>query len=175
MKDVEPGIRIVKLTEDLIPLADKFDCGDLELNEFLQEDAVKYLSGRLAVTYLLEVRGEVKAFFCLSDADIKVNEEDRRVFDELDKHLPNYPALLIGRLGVKKGEQGHGYGSAIIKHVLGKALLHGNEIGCRYLTVESLNDERNIRFYEKNGFKRLIDGKERKNAPMYLDLLNIRD
>ncbi len=168
-------IRITKLSTETIHLIEGFDCGIADLNEFLSTDALGYLDGRLAVTYLLEYEDELKAFFCLSNADIKVNEEDMKEFDKLGKHLANYPAMMIGRLGVKKGEQGRGFGSVIIEHVLGRAVLHANEVGCRYLAVDSLNEERNIRFYEKNGFKRLVDRKIKTNIPMYLDLLKIKD
>lgn len=167
-------IRIFKLTEDTSRLTADFDCGKQDINKFLSIDALKYLDGKLAVTYLIEYQGELKAFFCLSNADIKVNEEDIENFDELEKHLPEYPALRIGQLGVKEPDQGKGIGTLIIQHVIGRALAQSNEVGCRFLAVDSLNDKKSIRLYESNGFKRLIDGKTRKNVPMYLDLLKIK-
>ncbi len=167
-------VRTIKLTEDIAPMIKDFDCGIDDLNEFLNMDALNYLEGKLTVTYLLEYAGEITAFFCLSNADIKVNEEDMKVFDKLDKHLPNYPAMLIGRLGVKKSERLKGFGSVIIGHVVGRAVEQSKEVGCRYVAVDAKNDEGTIKFYEKNGFKRLSDGQKRINVPMYLDILRIK-
>jgi GNAT superfamily N-acetyltransferase len=167
-------VRTIKLTGNTFSLIEGFDCGIDDLNEFLSVDALNYLEGKLTVTYLLEYESEIMAFFCLSNADIKVNEEDMKAYDKLGKHLPNYPAMLIGRLSVKKSERFKGFGSVIIGHVVGRAIEQSGEVGCRYVAVDAKNDEGTIKFYEKNGFKRLSDGQKRTNVPMYLDLLKIK-
>ena len=150
-----------------------FKCDDPDLDEFLKKDALKYSDGCLAVTYLVLYNQKLMGFFCLSNDAIKVNEEDMKELDELDKHLPNYPALKIGRLGVCEEYRRKGVGTFIIKHVTGRAVVQSQEVGCRYVTVDSYNKADNVRFYEKNKFKALVDGKERKNVPMYYDILKI--
>lgn len=42
-----------------------FDCGDDDLNEFLYEDAKKFLEKRIANTFILEDNGHIAAYFCL--------------------------------------------------------------------------------------------------------------
>ena len=42
-----------------------FDCGDDDLNEFLYEDAKKFLEKRIANTFILEDDGHIVAYSCL--------------------------------------------------------------------------------------------------------------
>ena len=56
-------MKIVPLTLDY-PLT-SFDCGDNDLNEFLLEDAKRFLEKRIANTYILEDNQNIVAYFCL--------------------------------------------------------------------------------------------------------------
>ena len=164
-------VAVAKLDERTISLTDEFECDDPDLEEFLKKDALVYYSGKLAVTYLVLYGGKAVGFFCLSNDAMKVNKEDREKLDALGKHLPIYPAMKIGRLGICRKFQSMGIGTFIIDHVTGLALLQSLEVGCRYLTVDSYRKDGNITFYSKNKFKELTDGRERKNVPMYKDIL----
>jgi GNAT superfamily N-acetyltransferase len=167
-------VAITRLDEKTIHLADGFACDDPDLEEFLKKDALVYYAGKLAVTYLVIYGGKPVGFFCLSNDSIKVNKEDRERLDELGKHLPIYPAMKIGRLGICREFRSRGLGTLIIEHVMGRALVQSLDVGCRYLTVDSYKKQENIRFYSKNRFKELTDERERKNVPMYRDILKIR-
>ena len=46
----EKVTRIAKLTSELAALNESFDCGDADLNEFLQKDALRYYEGKIAVS-----------------------------------------------------------------------------------------------------------------------------
>jgi GNAT superfamily N-acetyltransferase len=166
-------VRIIKLTDETLHLTEGFACDDPDLEDFLKKDALVYYAGKLAVTYLVLYEGNPVGFFCLSNDAIKVNEEDMEELDELGKHLPNYPALKIGRLGICKEFRSKGFGTLIIEHVMGRATAQSREVGCRYVTVDSYKKDENIRFYSKNKFKEFIDERERKNVPMYLDILKV--
>lgn len=69
----------------------------------------------------------------------------------------NFPALLIGRLGVSATCQGKGLniGSQILDHIKDWFRLSDNKTGCRFIVVDAYNNERTLRFYERNGFKTL--------------------
>ncbi|MFH1054708.1 MAG: hypothetical protein V1744_01295 [Candidatus Altiarchaeota archaeon] len=56
--------RIIRLDEGNLALTNGFDCGDKDLNEFLQEDALDHLKGKAAVTYLFMQKGNVLGYFC---------------------------------------------------------------------------------------------------------------
>lgn len=42
-----------------------FDCGDSDLNDFLQNDAILFFEKRIASTYVLEDNGQIIAYFSL--------------------------------------------------------------------------------------------------------------
>ena len=52
-------LQFVRLEEDT-PIS-SFDCGDSDLNDFLQNDAKNYLKSMLAVTYLTQWTTRLKA------------------------------------------------------------------------------------------------------------------
>ena len=52
-------MRIVKLTQDY--LFKDFDCGNIDLNDYLLKDSKSYLSKRLAVTYIIETEQDIVA------------------------------------------------------------------------------------------------------------------
>lgn len=87
-----------------------FDCGDPDLNEFLFEDAKKYLNSLLAVTYLLEDKSVDKtvAYYCLLNDKIEIDPDEKSKWNKINRKIPNskryraYPAVKIGRLGVSK-------------------------------------------------------------------------
>ncbi len=167
----ESGIEIVKLREDGIHLVEGFDCGDVDLNEFLKKDSLTYLEGKLAVTYLLLHEGNLRGFFCVSNDSIPLGGKDRRVLQKLGKRQKTYPALKIGRLGIQKEFQNKGFGTFIVNYVVGMALIHSKKVGCRYIAVDAYDNKRSLSFYKKNGFKMLKETRRETNIPMYLDLL----
>ena len=69
--------------------------------------------------------------------------------------LKFYPSLLIGRLAVGNNWRRRGVGKYLSDWCLGLAIALSEEIGCRYVILET--DENNVDFYESCVFKR---GKE---------------
>ncbi|MDE7457707.1 MAG: GNAT family N-acetyltransferase, partial [Muribaculaceae bacterium] len=69
----------------------------------------------------------------------------------------NYPAVLIGRLGVSSKYQGKGLniGSQILDFLKGWFRSFDNKTGCRFIVVDAYNNEKTLHFYQKNGFKPL--------------------
>lgn len=50
--------------------------------------------------------------------------------------------------------------------------LDKNKTGCRFITVDATNNERTIKFYQKNGFDFLTEkDKAEKTRLMYYDLI----
>jgi len=164
-------ILIEKLSGENLNLTEKFDCGDSDLNEFLKEDALNYMKGKIAVTYLCLYECEVIGFYCLANDAIEVKGKPKKVLKRLGKPQRTYPAIKIGRLGIDKRFAGKGVGSRIIEITIGTALTHSDNVGCKYLSVDAYDEPYVIRFYEKNGFMHLKTKKRRKKIPMYLDLL----
>ena len=83
----------------------------------------------------------------------------------------NFPAVLIGRLGVSAEDRGRGFniGSQILDYVKDWFRSAENKTGCRFIVVDAYNNERTVRFYQKNGFKFLYRTEEEERAFMELN------
>jgi GNAT superfamily N-acetyltransferase len=163
-----------------------FDCDDGDINEFLQEDALNYQRQRIAKTYLfLDEKGEIVAFFsisndCLNDlGEVKGytntiwNRLHRRIFLPNDKRTRQYPAIKIGRLGVSKSYQRNGLAYQLMDFINGWAILD-HKPACRLLLLDAYNKERQVKYYQRNGFNLLLDEDANdRTRIMYFDLLRL--
>lgn len=116
---------------------DDFDCGDPSLNEWLARFAGQNRRRDTAATWVVvDDRSAVVAYVCVSMTSV-----DRSTApDELAKGTPRrIPALLIGRLGVDRRVAGHGLGTALVGHVLEKAVEINHTAACRAVVVNGLN------------------------------------
>jgi GNAT superfamily N-acetyltransferase len=159
-----------------------FDCNDedIDLKEFLEEDALPYLKQLLAVTYLIESPKATIAFFTVSNDKILLAESKSKQFWK--KHVASnlhfekrgfnsFPAVKIGRLAVNKNYQSQGFGKMIIDWVKHSFIEH-NKTGCLFVIVDALNRPRTISFYQKCGFDFLRqDDLSDKTRLMYYCLL----
>ena len=154
-------IEILKANHSILENLE-FDCGDEELNEFLLEDYIKNLESKICIIYLCKYKEKIVGFFSLSADSIKINEK-------IEPDYTYYPAIKIGRLGIQKDYHSKKIGTWIIRWITGFSRNLQNEIGIRFISVDSYNQEKQLKFYEKNSFKR-FKSKRTKTIPMYLDL-----
>ena len=167
-------MKLVRLTYDYA--LTEFDCGDSDLNDFLFEDAKNFLEKRIANTYLLEEDGRIAAYFCLLNDKITrseiANSRWRKLKDSFPqgKRFRSYPSIKIGRFAVDQSFRGQGYGRDLMD--LLKQLID-NEQNCsafRFITVDAYLSA--IPFYEKNGFKQLVQKEEDDHTRlMYFDMM----
>lgn len=164
-----------------------FDCEDADINEFLQQDALNYQLQRIANTYLfLENNEEIVAFFsisndCLNDLGADKgytntiwNRLHRKIFLPNDKRIRLYPAIKIGRLGVSKSYQKNGLAYQLMDFIKGWTL-YDHKPGCRLLLLDAYNKERQIKYYQRNGFNLLLDEDAcDRTRIMYFDLLRLQ-
>jgi GNAT superfamily N-acetyltransferase len=61
------------------------------------------------------------------------------------------PLLLIGRLALDRGVQGHGLGSDLLADALRRCLAAAEIAGARGVIAHAIDDDA-VRFYEKHGF-----------------------
>ena len=130
-----------------------FESEDQDLNDFLLNDAKKYLNSLFAVTYIYQTKDETVAFFCLSNDNLTKDEEEKSAWNKVNRTIPNekrrktYPAVKIGRLAVSKTYTGLGIGKRIIETVINMYLVN-QQAGCRFVTVDAYRNA--TPFYEKN-------------------------
>jgi len=177
MSSIFDKIEIVRLEENT-PIS-SFDCGDIDLNDFLQNDAKNYLRSMLAVTYLIKIENEIAAYFCLSYDGLTrttiLTEEEKALWNRVGRKIPNskrrrtYPAVKIGRLAVNQKYSGLGLGTQILLSVREMYLKEPHHAGCRFVTIDAYRSA--LLFYEKNDFRYLTTkDKDEDTRAMYFDL-----
>lgn len=95
------GFLPLKVETDIKPFKSK----DSDINGFLLDDAKRYLTGLMAVTYLLEDRatGVTVAYFSLLNDKITFDPEQRSIWNRPSRRIANpkrrkhYPAVKVGR------------------------------------------------------------------------------
>ena len=180
MSSILEKINIIRLEE--CTAITSFDCDDIDLNDFLHNDAKNYLRSMLAVTYLAKIENEIAAYFCLSNDSLTrttiLTNEEKALWNKVGRKIPNckrrrtYPAVKIGRLAVAKEYSGFGIGQQIIRSIAMIYINKQHHAGCRFITVDAYQSA--LGFYQKNKFQYLttkdIDDDIRT---MYFDLKTI--
>ena len=146
-----------------------FDCGDDDLNDFFNRDALLYKRQMLSETcfYRHKSSGAVVCAFSFSASSIKTADlpgSRRKKVKELiprEKSLKYYPAMLIGRLGVATEFNGKGVGSQLIEAIRNFCFI---EFSCcvRFLLVDAYNEPAVVGFYQKNNFTAVFSTEEQE-------------
>lgn len=153
-----------------------FDCGDPDLNEFLQKDALKYQNEHLSFTRVVFHEKELVAYITLLTDSIVLKTPEKKKLVDFHDSVMQWPALKIGRLAVVTTRQKQcGIGKALLQYAVALAIRIGREsgVGCRFLTVDAYPVS--IAFYERHGFvvnKNYVDKEKPKTHPsMRYDIL----
>lgn len=149
-----------------------FDCGDDDLNEFFSVDALKWQSELMAVTYYLDINGDVVLCFSLSNDKISASTLPKSFWRKVkqkfphQKHRSDYPAVKIGRFAVDKNYRcrPEHWGSMTLNFIK-QWMVSENKTGCCFLTVDAYPSA--VPFYLKNGFRFLgRDEESRYNSQL---------
>ncbi len=136
-----------------------FDCGDLELNVYLQRLARQQGQLDFSRTYVAELPGgpgaeatRIGGFYSISSGPIDFKNLPPTL------KLPRYPVPIarIGRLAVDLREQGNGVGAALLAHAMHLSATLAQQIGLYALVVDAKH-EAAAAFYSPYGFQRLAD------------------
>lgn len=156
-------------THEKVDLGQPFSCGDEDLNEFFLEDAFLQSDALLCKNYCFTLDAApttIVAAFTLSNDSIKKIPGSRK--KKVERNIPreklysSYPAVMIGRLGINIEFQGKHLGSEVLSFIKAWFVDPLNKTGCRFLLVDSYNKERNLSFYERNGFHFLFSSEEQE-------------
>jgi GNAT superfamily N-acetyltransferase len=156
-----------------------FDCGDDELDDFLQSDALQYQEDFLANTTLMLVKGEMVGYFSLAADAIRLSADEKN-HDAIETPFSSFPALKIARLAVDARHQDRGYGTRAVKYCIGLARHLNDEhrhdgIACRFVTVDAYPQSA-AWYMNKFGFIENESGKSRRETvSLRLDALPIED
>ncbi len=131
-----------------------FDCGDDNLNIFLQRYAKQNDKNNIGKTFLCFENNQLIGFVTLSTAQIEFGEIPTNYLK-----IPKYPipAIRIARLAIDKRYQGQGFGATLLKFSLYRAILVSLKVGVKLVVVEA--KEQSKSFYERYGFVHLPNQK----------------
>ena len=182
MKEQRPHIKPEKIKIELIVenhQLDLFQSYEMELVDFLKEDALENQKQRLSVTFLWFYEGRLASYITLLSDKINLEGDLKEFFKEKGIHYKSLPALKIGRLCVDDTFLRRGFGKLMILSAIQIANgINRNRAGCRFITLDAKrNPDKNldsIHFYKKMGFSALKE-RVKGTTPMYLDLKLIEE
>jgi len=143
-----------------------FDCGSLELNEYLERYARQNHESGGAKTFVAVLPSEptrVLGYYSISPGSI----EFARVPAELTKKLGRYevPVFRLGRLAVDRSVQGQGLGGELLLAAGIRALSVAAEVGGVALAIDA-KDARAASWYARFGALRLLDDRLKLILPL---------
>lgn len=130
---------------------DSFDCGNRQLNEYLNKYASQNMTKGYSKTFVATRPGsnEIAGYYCCSASVIKFES----IPPSLSKRLPKYPApaMLVGQLAVDLKMQGQGLGKALLINAFDRVVRVNEEMAIFAVKVDALDTEAK-EFYLKHGF-----------------------
>jgi GNAT superfamily N-acetyltransferase len=134
-----------------------FDCGRVELNEYLRRFARQNADSGVAKTFVatrVDAPGHILGFFSLAATSVAFSSLPTSVA----RRLPRYPipAALLARLAVDREHQGRGLGAILLADAYRRVLLAADHIGIHLLVIHA-KDESARRFYLRFNAVPLVD------------------
>lgn len=129
-----------------------FDCGNVELNDFLRTTAGQHQRKFISKTYVLvddEAPTEIMGFYTLALRRMVAKEE---LPYEMAKRLPReVPGFTLARLAIRDDLKKQGHGEYLLIHAIDRAARVAAEVGGYAIFVDAKSKD-GARFYEKYGF-----------------------
>lgn len=174
---LEDNCTFAVLSKDLLESCNPFDCGHGDLNDFFANDSQNYSCQLLGKSYsfLLDKNPhEIVCAFTISNDSIKTNFLPNSRKKKVNKEIPrvkqfrSYPAVLIGRLGVSDQFKKNGIGRELMDFIKSWFIDAENKTGCRFVVVDSYNEEIPLAYYQRNDFEFLFSSEEQEKEYMGL-------
>lgn len=126
-----------------------FDCGNEELNTWLQRHALASHKADLARTYIALDGATVAGYVSLTSGSVRPEDAPKR----LARGMPRYPigSILIARLAVDVIYQGNRLGSRLLAEALRRAVTASDAAAARLVVVDAIDDDA-VAFYRRWGF-----------------------
>jgi len=133
-----------------------FDCGDNELNQFLQRTARQHINKGISRTFVLvdgEQADKIIAYMTLVVCEVLSSEIPSRW---QKKYPARIPAAKLARLAVSKSRQRSGYGAVLLVDAIKKTVSAAEHVGIAGLFVDAKHEQAKA-YYSQFGFLSLPD------------------
>jgi GNAT superfamily N-acetyltransferase len=127
-----------------------FDCGQIELNRFIQRYAYQNQQANSSQTYLGISEQEVIGYYSLTVGSVMHSQAPERVTKGQPKHP--IPVMILARLAVDRRWQNRGVGRGLLKDALKRTAQAADLAGIRALLVHA-KDADVRRWYERFNFE----------------------
>jgi GNAT superfamily N-acetyltransferase len=147
----------------------QFNSGEGILDDWLRDRALENLANGASRTYVTSKTGErrVAAYYALSMGSVASGT----VPGSMRRNMPRaIPVVILGRLAVDQGFQGHGLGAKMLHDATIRTMRAASEVSARLLLVHAIS-ARAEAFYQHHGFTR-IPG-ESELPTLALDLIKL--
>lgn len=150
------------ITDELLTRLNDFKCHHEEdISEFFKLKAVIAAEEMMSKSYCFydDKTNDMVAAFCVLNTSLPTenlpNYARRNINKNVkyEKQRKHYPATLIGQFVVFDVFAGMHLGDEFLMFVLFWIIENAQSMGNRFVIVDAINNEKVIRFYERNGFK----------------------
>ena len=126
-----------------------FQSGNDDLDVWLRRHALAAQKMDVARTFVLLRDHRLVGYFSLTMGSVRRADAPRK----LVRGLPAYPVgmVLLARLAINQGDQGHGLGALLLAEALRKAVAAGEAAAGRLVVVDAISDDA-AGFYTHHGF-----------------------
>ena len=128
----------------------QFDCGNHELNRFLNRFALANQQAQSAQTYVTCRDTTVVGYYSLAFGSAAHEQTPERVKKGLARHP--IPVMILARLAIDRGTQGKGLGQGLLKDALERSVRAAEIGGLRAMLVHAKDDSARV-FYEHFNFE----------------------
>ncbi len=130
---------------------DDFECGEAELDDWLQRRAlVNQLGGASRTFVVADADNIVRGYYALAAGAISHG----LALGKVKRNMPDpVPAIILGRLAVDQLAQGLGLGGDLLMDAVRRVVGISEQAGVRTILVHALHEQAQ-RFYEHFGFER---------------------
>jgi GNAT superfamily N-acetyltransferase len=142
-----------------------FDCGEIELNNWLSRFAKQHKEKGLSSTFVIvdtESSSEILGFYAVSPTELLCSA----LPSNLQKRLPNKaPSFRLGRLATANAHKGKGIGALLLFDAINRVTRISADIGGVGLVVNAKPNA--IGFYAQYGFEQMSDHPNNLFLPLY--------
>lgn len=160
-----PWDRIVPISGIDQESAEFFSCGDSVMDGWFLDKARTWARSGFCQVYVALAEDEIVGFFSLSPTQLEPSSLAKKMRG--GKNSMGHPALLLGRIAVRRDLQGHPehVGSTLLEHAIRRACESADMVGGRFIVLDSKTDAL-CDWYARFGFVSLPGNHRRMVLPM---------